>query len=29
MEWSGVEWMKGKQSENKEMEYDGEQKGRT
>ena len=27
MEWSGVEWMKGKQSENKEMEYDREQKG--
>ena len=29
VERSGVEWMKGKQSEDKEMEYDREQKGRT
>ena len=29
VECSGVEWMKGKQSKDKEMEYDREQKGRT
>ena len=29
VQWSGVEWMKGKHSEDKEMEYDREQKGRT